>query len=185
MLIDDFLPRYDAAEKHAITLNASAQQVYAAVRELDMSRALLIRGLFFLRRLPVLFASSKKSLHPLGLNLAELLRSGFVLLEEKPVEELVLGLAGKFWTATGGIQKIQAQQFRDFATPGYAKAAWNFSLHPQSNGAIKLTTETRVLCTDALSRKRFLRYWRFIQPFSGLIRMAALRAIKRTVEKRS
>ena len=182
---DAYLPQYDAIETHQIVIKASAQQVYAAVRELDLSRSLLIRTLFLLRSLPALFSSQRKTQSQLGLNLAGLLRSGFVLLEEKPEEEMVLGLVGKFWTAAGCIQQIEANQFRDFATPGYAKAVWNFSFHPQSNGAIKLTTETRVLCTDEASRKRFLRYWRFVRPFSGLIRIAALRAIKRAVEEES
>ena len=183
MLIDDYLSRYDAFEKHRIEIAASADQVYAAVRQLDLSGSLLIRSLFLLRSLPVLFSSKRKTQTQLGLNLSGLLRSGFVLLEEKPGEELLLGLVGKFWTATGCIQNIAANEFRDFAAAGFAKAAWNFSLHAQAHGATRLATETRVFCTDEMSRKHFLRYWRLVQPFSGLVRIAALRAIKRAVEK--
>ncbi|NUO81106.1 hypothetical protein HUU05_13595 [candidate division KSB1 bacterium] len=183
MLIDDYLPRYDAFEKHSIAITALPEKVYAAARKLDLSGSLLIRGLFFLRTFPALFSSQRETQSRLGLNLAGLLRSGFVLLEEKPGEEIVLGLVGKFWTATGCIENISASQFRDFTVAGFAKAAWNFSLHAQSNGATQLTTETRVLCTDEASRKRFLRYWRFVRPFSGLVRIAALRAIKRAVER--
>lgn len=181
-VIDVYLPHFDANERHQIVINAAAAPIYAAVRELDMSRARLIRGLFFLRGLPAFFSRNKNASTP-GLNLAGLLRSGFVLLEEKPGEEMVLGLVGKFWTASGCVQKIAAREFRDFTASGFAKAAWNFSLQPQSNTTTILTTETRILCTDQASRKRFLRYWRFVQPFSGLIRMAALRAIKRAVER--
>lgn len=184
MLIDHFLPHYDAIEKHAIHINGALEQVYATVRELDFSHSLLIRGLFFLRGLPALFSPRNKSLQPLGLNLAGLLRSGFVLLEEKPEEELVLGLVGKFWTATGCIERIEAKQFRDFARAGFAKAAWNFSLQRKDSGVIELATETRVLCTDEASRRRFLRYWRFVRPFSGLIRLAALHALKRRVDEK-
>ncbi len=179
--INAYLPQYDAIETHRIVVNAPRRQVYAAARELDMSRSLLIRTLFLLRTLPAFFASDRKS-PALGLNFAGLLRSGFVLLEETPEEEIVLGLVGKFWTASGGIQKIEAKEFRDFTASGFAKAAWNFSLHAQGSGVITLITETRVLCTDEASRKRFLRYWRFVRPFSGLTRIAALRAIKRTAE---
>jgi hypothetical protein len=38
-----------------------------------------------------------------------------------------------------------------------------------------LTTETRVRCTDPAIRRAFLRYWRVIRPFSGLVRREALR----------
>lgn len=185
MLIYDYLPRCDAFEKHRIAIAALPEQVYAAARKLDLSGSLLIRSLFLLRGLPALFSSKRKTQSQLGLNFESLLRSGFVLLDEKPGEEIVLGLVGKFWTASGCIQKIAASEFRDFTAPGFAKAAWNFSLHAQSNGAIILTTETRILCTDQASRKRFLRYWRFVRPFSGLVRIAVLRAIKRAVERES
>ncbi len=185
MLIDDYLPRYDAFERHHMEIAAPSEQIYAAVRQLDLSSSFLIRGLFLMRSLPAVFSSHKKNQAKLGLNFESLLHSGFVLLEEKPEEEIVLGLVGKFWTANGCIENISANEFRDFALPGFAKAAWNFSLHPHNNGTITLATETRVLCTDEASRKRFLRYWRFIRPFSGLIRMVALRAIKQTAEKES
>jgi len=184
MLIDDYLPRYDVTERHALKINGSVPRAYAVVREVDLKNSFLIRSLFLLRSLPAFFSRDKKT-SALGLNLAGLLRSGFVLLEEKPGEEIVLGLVGKFWTASGRIQKIAASEFRDFTAPGFAKAAWNFSLHAHAHGTAQLATETRVLCTDEASRKRFLRYWRFVRPFSGLVRIAALRAIKRAVEKRS
>jgi hypothetical protein len=45
-----------------------------------------------------------------------------------------------------------------------------------------LTTETRIKCLDNESRRSFGFYWMFIQPFSGLIRMEMLRAIKRKAE---
>jgi hypothetical protein len=71
---------------------------------------------------------------------------------------------------------------RNFATPGYAKAAWNFLLSPQADGGTRLVTETRVYCLDNASRRLFRRYWFFIKPFSGWIRKEALRAIKRKAE---
>jgi hypothetical protein len=43
----------------------------------------------------------------------------------------------------------------------------------------KLTTETRVRCTDERSRRAFARYWYVIRPFSGLVRRSWLRAARR------
>ena len=45
-----------------------------------------------------------------------------------------------------------------------------------------LATETRVLCLDTASRRRFRLYWTLIGPFSGLIRKDILRSIKRQAE---
>jgi len=182
MLIDDFLPRSDVTERHQIDIHASLAEVYAAVRNLDLSGSALIRWLFLLRGFPAALFSRHKSSGP-GLTLNGLLKNGFILLGETPQQEILLGLVGKFWTSSGCLQRLDAAGFQNFAAPGFARAVWNFSFAPQSNGRTKLCTETRVLCTDAASRRRFRFYWLFIRPFSGLIRMEALRAIKRRAEK--
>jgi hypothetical protein len=98
-----------------------------------------------------------------------------------PGREMLLGLVGKFWTLKGDLKKIDADSFKAFETPGYAKAVWNFALRPDGND-VRLTTETRIRCTDADSRRRFGFYWTFIRPFSGLIRMEMLRVIKNKAE---
>lgn len=182
MLIDEFLPAYDVHEHHEIDIAASAERVYDAARTLDLSRSWLIRTLFFLRGLPALFSSRGAPKQRLGLRLAGLLDNGFILLGETPQQELVLGLVGKFWKASGDIQRVRAEHFCSFDTPGYAKAVWNFSLAPQPNGATNVSINTRVLCLDEASRRRFRRYWLFLRPFSGAIRPAALQAIKRGIE---
>jgi len=62
----------------------------------------------------------------------------------------------------------------DEVLPDYSLAA--------EGPATRLTTETRIKCLDEDSRSRFGWYWAFIRPFSGLIRMEMLRAIKRKAE---
>jgi len=185
MLIDEYLPNYDATERHQLDIRAPIEKVFAAVRELDVSQSRLIRTLFMLRGLPAFLFSRHQPQKQLGLNLAALLKSGFVLLDETPPQEIVLGLVGKFWTTSGCIQKLDAAGFQNFITPGFAKTAWNFSLESQANGVTRLRTETRVLCLDKASRRRFRFYWLFIRPFSGLVRMEVLRAIKQKAESRS
>jgi hypothetical protein len=182
MLIDDFLPGYHATERHEILIEAPPERVYAAVREMDLSGSRLIRGLFLLRGLPALLTGRSREGSPLGVTLEGLLRSGFVLLGERPGEELLLGLVGRFWTVTGDLQRLDADGFRRFERHGFAKAAWNFHLAPAAEGKTRLSTETRVLCTDEESRRRFRRYWLLIRPFSGLIRRIMLREIRRSAE---
>jgi hypothetical protein len=166
MLIDEFLPRYDVAERHATEVRAPVERVWEAIGELDMSQSPVIHGLFRLRGMPPAFT------------LRGLQGVGFVLLGEEPNREIVLGLVGKFWTPTGYLQRVDADGFRAFDKAGYAKTAWNFVLAPQGDGTVRVTTETRVLCLDDRSRRRFRRYWVVVGPFSGWIRREVLRIIK-------
>ncbi|HEX6373851.1 MAG TPA: hypothetical protein VF006_33290 [Longimicrobium sp.] len=182
MLIDDHLPHADFAERHALRVHAPPERAYAAARRLDLSGSLLVQTLFALRSLPGLFTGRRaRAGKGLGTTMDGLLRNGFVLLDERPPHELVLGLVGRFWTPTGGIERIHPAEFAVFDKPGMAVAAWNFTILPTDEGSL-VATETRVRCTDAAARRSFGRYWRVVRPFSGMIRMEALRAIRRTAE---
>jgi hypothetical protein len=50
---------------------------------------------------------------------------------------------------------------------------------PEGGGGTRLSTETRIWCLDPASRRSFRRYWFVVRPFSGLIRIALLRAVAR------
>ncbi|MEK6304040.1 MAG: hypothetical protein AABO41_25335 [Acidobacteriota bacterium] len=185
MLIDEYFPSYDVVERHRIEVNAPSNLVYDAARNLDLSDSRIVRALFRLREIPGWCRSRHSRAQRLGLTLEDLLASGFVVLGERSEEEIVLGLVGRFWTASGGIKRVDAKAFFAFSSPGYAKAAWNFSLRETPDAVTELTTETRVLCLDNLSRRRFRLYWTLVAPFSGLIRMEALRSIKRAAESKA
>ncbi len=106
----------------------------------------------------------------------------FETLGETANKEILLGLAGRFWTLNGDLKKIDAGSFKEFDEAGYAKAVWNFSVD-ETNDSTYLTTETRIKCLDTESRKSFGFYWTFIRPFSGLTRVEMLKTIKRKAEK--
>jgi hypothetical protein len=170
MLIDEFLSEYDFVETHGISIHAGAAAIYRAVNEVAFSESFIIRWLFRLRGLAAE-----------NVTLESLKRSRFEILGESLNREMVLGIVGRFWTLQGDLEKIDAESFKRFDTAGYAKAVWNFSLCPDGSDT-RLTTETRIKCTDAESRRRFGFYWTFIRPFSGLIRMEMLRVIRRRAE---
>jgi hypothetical protein len=50
-------------------------------------------------------------------------------------------------------------------------------------GNTELSTETRVQCADAATRRRFRVYWAIVGPASGWIRREILRLIRRTAER--
>ncbi len=171
MLIDDFMPRYDFSETHDIKIRARAADVFRALNETDMNDSWIIRTLFFLRGLP----TGK-------LTLRDMQKMRFETLGESENKEILLGLAGRFWTVMGSLKKVDSNNFREFKEIGFAKAVCNFSL-VESNGETSLTTETRIKCFGEKSHRRFGFYWTFIQPFSGLTRLEMLKLIKRKAEK--
>ena len=181
-LIDELMPRFDEVERHARLVQAAPADVYAALRRVDLRRSGIVRALLFLRGVPAVLARRDRPAGPLTLETMR--RRGFVLLGERPGTELALGLVGRFWTATGQILRLDAEGVRTFDEPGYAKAVWDFRLAAQPDGTTRLSTETRVRCLDAPSRRRFRLYWRVIRPFSGLIRLALLRAVAREATRR-
>ncbi len=170
MLIDDFLPEYDFVETHNIAIDADVASVYKAANEVDFSDSFIVRWLLRLR-----------GMSGEAVSLRNLEYSRFKILGEVVNKEVLIGLAGRFWTPWGDMQKVDASNFREFDKKGYAKAVWNFSLE-SSNGETRLTTETRIRCLDDGSRRSFGFYWTFIQPFSGLIRMEMLKTIKHKAE---
>ena len=174
MLIDEFLPVYDFSERHETKIRASASKVYAAVNATDFSESWMIWGLTALRGLGWSNFGKK-------VTLGDIAKDKFVILGEKPNEEILLGLAGKFWTLTGNLQKVNAGNFKGFNEKGFAKAVWNFSVS-ESNGETLLKTETRIQCLDEDSRQSFALYWTVIKPFSGLMREEMLRLIKEKAE---
>ena len=182
-LIDQYLPDYDFAEVHEIQVQASTEVTYQKVLDLDLSRSKIIRSLFKLRELPALFSSKKRYQERLGLTFEGLEKSGFILLGKNPGEEILLGLVGRFWTPSGSIRRLGVDGFRKFAEPGFAKTVWNFYFSEKENQTA-LSTETRIVCLDDRSRRKFRMYWTFVRPFSGLVRIEVLKAIKKTAESK-
>ncbi len=188
-LIDEFLPTYSTAERHAITVHAPVDLVYRAIRSANLAGALPVRVLLALRALPAALAQGRSGLARLRgraggvITLAEFERHGFTVLAEAPPGEILIGLVGAFWTPGGGLRATDAIHFRGPQEPGTARAAWNFRLEVQADGAIELSTETRVQPADQQSARRFRRYWWLVRPWSGVTRGYMLRAIRREAER--
>ncbi len=192
MLIDERLPVFDADERHSTAVAAPPARVYEAIRRADFRRCVVVRPLFFLRALPGLPSDPRATIRrflsigrePGRLTLDALARAGFFQLGERPGSEILFGTIGRFWKPSGGMRATDPAEFDAFSEPGFAKAGWNFAVSPAPDGTSVLTTETRVLCTDPASRRRFRLYWLAIRPWSGLIRRDMLRVIRAEAERR-
>lgn len=185
MLLDALMPRYDFNEVHSVVVRAARAAVFNAIRAVTPAEMPLVGALFALRALPHRLFGLGPGIRPAAQRplLDQALQAGFLLLAEAPQQEIVVGTVGAFWSLRGGpsVTLASAEEFVTFARPGYAKAAMNFSMEPV-DGSIRLRTETRILATDPVSRRRFARYWRMIHAGSALIRRAWLAAIRRRAE---
>lgn len=170
MLIDQYLRQSHFEEKHTITIDSTPAEVYLAIKKLDFSQSKIIRFLFWLRGIP-----------KVALKLEGFLDIGFIKLSENVGEEMVLAEVGRPWKANGDLRELNADQFCSFDESGFVKIVWNFHV-AQLNEGTRVTTITRVYCTDRLSKRVFSFYWFFIAPFSKWIRRILLRIIRKDVE---
>lgn len=170
-LSDHYLPVFDVETAHTIEVRATPGAVLSAARRLDMRGSWIVRSLFRLRGLP-----------PEALDLSGLEQLRFKTLRDEPGKGFVLGLVGQFWTPSGELLDFSVDAFRDFSTPGYAKATWAFEVSEEPAEVTRLSTVTRVRCLDEASRRRFRFYWRVVGPFSGIIRTEILKSLKAAAE---
>jgi hypothetical protein len=189
MLLDDYLPEFDVRTSYATLIAASPARVYASLWTANFDHWGVTRSLYAVRTLPSFPVRPRETwrrfrdeLFRQPFTLEGMLSEGFSLLEERPGEELVLGTVGRFWRARGELCAVSPVQFHAPAPPGTAKAAWNFEVGLRADGTTELRTETRVLCADVATRRRFRAYWMLIKPFSGLIRQEILAAVRSAAE---
>lgn len=183
MLLDGWLPEFDVSKRHAIRIRAPRDRVFAEVLRYDFSKSLSTRVLMALRGYAG--RSRRARVERPGTLPESLARFGFTPLEEDPGREMVFGLVGRFWRPKGDLCTLSAAEYSDFREPGFAKAAWNLLVEEDGPGVTRLSTETRVLCLGDAARRRFLLYWRVVEPFSGVIRWSLLRGVRREAEEPS
>ncbi|MBK7084475.1 MAG: hypothetical protein IPH53_07320 [Flavobacteriales bacterium] len=59
---------------------------------------------------------------------------GFMLLEEKPGEEVVVGAIGQFWHLNIPFHDVAPRDFASFHEPGWGKVAWCIRVEPAMAG---------------------------------------------------
>jgi hypothetical protein len=159
--LDEAMPVWQFAERHATHISAPPQRVFDAIRRVTASEILFFRALTAIRRFgrpgreDILNAPEHLPL----LDVAT--RTSFRYLADDPPREIVVGTI--------------------VVPPNAAVATMNFLVTPDATGSV-LSTETRVFARNASARRRFAIYWRVIHPGSDIIRRMWLRAIKRRAE---
>ena len=174
MLADDFLPIYDVSDAVATVVHADVGTTWDALMEVDLidvgRKRPLVGMLGAVRVLPDIVS---QMLHgelpqrpPQHLRLRDTAaipagEGGWVLLGERPRDEIALGLVGKFWMPIIDFASVTAEQFRDFAEPGYAKTVYALSVRAIDDRRTLLSGVMRTATTDEHARRWFRRYWTF------------------------
>jgi hypothetical protein len=172
MLVDEFLPVYDVSDSVATVVEANVATTWEALMEVDLievgRRRPLVALLGGLRALPEIVGHllhgeplarppRQLRLHDVpGIPSAE---GGWVLLGERPRDEIALGLVGKFWRPVIPFANVAAEAFRDFAEPGYAKTVYSLSVRALDERRTLLSGVMRTATTDDDARQWFRRYW--------------------------
>ena len=174
MLVDDFMPVYDVSDAVATVVNADLAVTWEALIEADLievgRRRPLVGVLGAIRVLPDIVS---QMLHgelpkhpPQHLRLRDTTtipvdEGGWVLLGERPRDEIALGLVGRFWRPVIEFAKVPADRFCDFAEPGYAKTIYSLSVRALDGRRTLLSGVMRTATTDEHARRWFRRYWTF------------------------
>lgn len=177
MLLDRYLPDYQFVERHALKVPAPPAETWQTVRDLRFADVPAISSLMRIR----LAAAGQFHPHrlPGGERILEGLTrpgSGFILLEEKAGEEMVLGMAGRPWARRTPSASVDAPSFLRYSEPGSVRIAFNLRVSAESGGTL-LSTETRIGGTDPEGVRIFRRYWCAVYPGSSIMRRAWLSAV--------
>jgi hypothetical protein len=196
MPADDFLPVYDVSDEVATVVEADPQTVWEALLVADLldvgKRAPLAGMLGTLRMLPELASHLLHGERPPGAPKSMRLREiaqlpadqgGWVLLGERPGEELALGLVGKFWRPVIRYAQVPADGFREYDEPGWAKTVYVLSVRPVADSGTLLSGLMRTATTDEHARTWFRRYWTFgVGSGAHILVHSLLDAVRETAE---
>jgi hypothetical protein len=181
-LLDRFMPSYEIAERHHITVAAPAEITFSAAREMDLNQSVIVRAVFRAREV-VLGADPDAATRPRGI--VALTRSiGWGVLAEVPGRELVMGAVTQPWKANVVFRALPPNEFAAFNDPGYVKIVWTLRADPVDATQSIFRTETRAIATDAEARTNFRRYWSFLSPGIIVIRWMSLGPLKADAERR-
>jgi hypothetical protein len=174
-------------ERHEIIIQAPPDRVFAAIKAVSADEIALFNLFTSIRRFgrpgpeSILNAPRQQPILDVAV------RTGFLLLADRPPREVVVGavVSAPPGTRSGRRGSFTGDEFKALIQPGFAKATMNFLVTDLGNGSTRVNTETRVFATDGAALRRFTRYWRVIFPGSSILRATWLRAIKAKAERQS
>jgi hypothetical protein len=174
-LAEDVVPVYDVSDAVATVAGADSETAWQALLDVDLlalgREAPLVGVLGALRMLPEivgqLLHGERPAKPPETMRLRDMpsipmSQGGWILLGERPGEEMALGLVGKFWRPVIEFAPIgTADEFRTFAEPGFAKTVYSLAVRQLDPNKTLLSGLMCTTTTDEHARRWFRRYWTF------------------------
>lgn len=173
-LVDTFLPIFDVSDAVATVVNADLSTTWSALMDVDLSdvgrQQPMVGILSAIRILPDVVS---RALHgelppsaPAQLRLRDtttlpMKNGGWVILGERPRDEIALGMIGTLWRPIIEFAAVTAEGFRDFSQPGFAKTIYALSVRTLDDKRTFLSGVMRTATTDQHARRWFRRYWTF------------------------
>jgi len=175
--LDEIMPEYQFSEKHSARIHARPEQVMQATRESTFGDMKSLVTLLKIRAAALRIHDSNPLQDKRVLD--SFSASGYV---SGGSEHEIVMCGGANVRAKRGLEIHTLQEFANYREQGAVKMAFDFSVEDMGSGWSTITTETRVLATDNLTRSGMGRYWRLIVPGSGLLRRQWLDGIKKRAE---
>jgi hypothetical protein len=174
MLADEFLPVYDVSDEVATVVASDVRTTWDALMDADLievgRQRPLVAALGAVRILPDLVWQRLHGEHPPAAPERLTLRDttklpmsggGWVLLGERAPEEIALGLVGKFWRPMIEFAQVEANEFKEWSQPGFAKTIYALGTRRLEDDRTLLWAMMRTATTDERARAWFRRYWTF------------------------
>ncbi len=173
-LIQHHFPHPKHVELDRIFVAAPPDAAWQAARHFDGATIPWVRLLFDIRGLPARAVGRKPDEdRRIGVDQVIDAGKGFMVVDERPGEEVVVGAVGRFWHMDIPFAEVAPRDFASFDEEGWGKVAWAIRVEPYGPGSL-ITFELRTTATDEKSWRRQRRYFRVIGPASQLIRAAVL-----------
>jgi hypothetical protein len=180
-LIERFIPRPEHGGCHETLIRAPADLVFHLASNADLQAHPVVRVIFWLRAKLLRATPTPRAARGL---VAETTSLGWGALAQRPGRELVMGAVTRPWEANVVFRSVPPQDFVTFAEPGMVKIVWTLETELLGPALTRFRTETRVVATDEMARRRFRRYWRLFGSGIVLIRLLLLPRLRREAERR-
>lgn len=188
MLIDEVMPEYDAIRTEHMTVGMPIERAWDAVLDADFietaTSSKVVRALFALRTAgervvqTVTRRTAEPAPEPASMRLRDMGEEGdWIRLASDPPREIVFGVIGRFWSGETVWEQTTPEGFRSFDRPGFARIACNFSLREYGEARTVISYECRTRATSEDARRGFMRCWRPLSPFIGMVLRAQLRLV--------
>jgi hypothetical protein len=192
-ILDSMMPDWDARRVERIVVDAPASQVLAAARTADfldaVRQSLFVQVLFAMREAFERTVSAIRRQpyssppEPASLRLTDLQATGEWIRLGETSSEFAFGVVGRFWGGETRWASTSAAEFARYSEPGYARIGCHLHVTPIEGGRTLLSYEARTHATDTGSRRAFLRYWRVVSVFVGIVMRSTLRVVRDSVHE--